>query len=127
MKPKTFEQVAEEIKGKPILVANRGIPARRVLRSIREVFKAIPVMTATDVDRTSPATSGAQELILLGENSRAYLDLDRIIKKAKDKGVIGIHPGWGFAAEDDTFPEKCEKSGHCIYRLGRPNHALVRE
>jgi pyruvate carboxylase len=92
-------------------VANRGIPARRIARSIREMSSAIPIMTATDVDKTSPATSGVQELMLLGDNPRAYLDIDRIIRKAKARGVIAIHPGWGFAAEDDTFPEKCRAAG----------------
>lgn len=110
-KEKRFEEVAAEIKGRPILVANRGIPARRIARSIKEVFKAIPIITATDVDRTSPANSAAQELILLGSNTRAYLDLDLIIRKARERGVIAIHPGWGFAAEDDAFPEKCKAAG----------------
>ena len=25
--------------------------------------------------------------------------------------TIAIHPGWGFAAEDDTFPQKCAENG----------------
>lgn len=106
-----FDSVLEKVRDKRILVANRGIPARRICRSIREVFKAIPVMTATDVDRTSPPTSGARELMLLGSNPREYLNIDRIIRKAKERGVIAIHPGWGFSAEDDSFPEKCQKAG----------------
>jgi pyruvate carboxylase len=111
VKEKTFEQVAEQIRGKRILVANRGITARRIARSIREVFHAIPVLTATDVDKTAPFTSGAQELILLGDNPRAYLDIDAIIEKAKQRNIAAIHPGWGFASEDDAFPAKCEKAG----------------
>ena len=51
MAAKTFEQVLDEVRGKPILVANRGIPARRICRAIRERFAAVPVMTATDIDR----------------------------------------------------------------------------
>ncbi len=43
------------LKGKVILVANRGIPARRICRSIRERFDAISAMTATDVDKTAPS------------------------------------------------------------------------
>ena len=110
-RPKPFKDVLEEIKGQRILVANRGIPARRIARTIREMSDAIPVMTATDVDKTSPATTGVQELMLLGENPRAYLDIDRIIRKAKARGIVAIHPGWGFSAEDETFPEKCRKAG----------------
>ncbi len=111
MKPKSFDQVLEEIRGKRILVANRGIPARRICRSITEMFDAIAVMTATDVDKTSPATSGANELLMLGSNPRAYLDLDRVIREAKARDIVAIHPGWGFGAEDDTFPKRCEEAG----------------
>ncbi|NJB66918.1 pyruvate carboxylase [Desulfobaculum xiamenense] len=107
----SFSEVLEQVRGKRILVANRGIPARRIARSIREMCGAIPVMTATEQDKTSPASSGVQELLLLGDNPRAYLDIDLVIRRAKAKGIIAIHPGWGFAAEDDTFPEKCRKAG----------------
>ncbi|MBI5520808.1 MAG: pyruvate carboxylase [Desulfovibrio sp.] len=123
MRAKSFEQVLEEVKGKPILVANRGIPARRICRSITEMFQAVAVMTATDVDKTSPATTGAHELLLLGEDPRAYLDLDRIIKMAKDRGIVAIHPGWGFGSEDDSFPKKCEEAG--IIFIG-PNQGPMR-
>ncbi|MCJ2163808.1 MULTISPECIES: pyruvate carboxylase [unclassified Pseudodesulfovibrio] len=111
MKPKSFEQVLEEVKGKRILVANRGIPARRICRSITEMFDAKAIMTATDVDKTSPATSGANELLMLGPDPRAYLDLDRVIREAKANDIVAIHPGWGFGAEDDSFPAKCKKAG----------------
>ncbi len=108
---KTFLEVLSEVEGKKILVANRGISARRVLRSIRERLRAIPVLTVTDVDMTSPATAGANELITLGPDPRAYLDIDTIIKKAKAHGVVAIHPGWGFASEDSEFPRKCAEAG----------------
>ncbi len=108
---KTFEQVLDEIRDKPILVANRGIPARRICRSIKERFDAIAVMTATDVDKTSPASSAADELMLLGPDPRSYLDLDLIIQMAKRRGIAAIHPGWGFASEDERFPAKCREAG----------------
>ncbi|MBU1611146.1 MAG: ATP-grasp domain-containing protein, partial [Proteobacteria bacterium] len=118
MQPKTFQEVLDLMSEKPILVANRGIPGRRICRSISEMSQAISIMTATDVDKTSPATSGANELLLLGEDSRAYLDLDRIVRLAKKRGVIAIHPGWGFGSEDDTFPDKCAEAG--IIFIGPP-------
>ncbi|MFH0925266.1 MAG: pyruvate carboxylase [bacterium] len=123
MKGKKFEQVQEEINGKRILVVNRGIPARRIARSIREVFKAVPIMTATDVDKTAPFTSGAQELLLLGENARAYMDMDLIISLAKARDIVAIHPGWGFMSENDIFPLKCEEAG--ILFIG-PNTETMR-
>lgn len=110
MKETTFKQVVQDLKGMKILVANRGITARRIARSIRELG-AIPVVTATDVDKTAPFTAGAQELILLGENPRAYLNIDQIIAEAKARDITAIHPGWGFASEDDMFPKKCAQAG----------------
>ena len=111
MANKSFAEVQEFLRGKTILVANRGIPARRICRSIRERFEAVAAMTATDVDKTAPAASAAQELILLGSDPRAYLDIDCIIDKAKQHGVVGIHPGWGFASEDTRFPQRCKEAG----------------
>ena len=108
---KTFEDVCKEIKGKKILVANRGIAARRISRTIRELLNAVPVMTVTDVDKTAPFTAGAKELVLLGQNPRAYLEIDRIIDLAKKQGIAAIHPGWGFASEDSSFPDKCKDAG----------------
>ncbi|MGM0453273.1 MAG: pyruvate carboxylase [Thermodesulfobacteriota bacterium] len=119
---KSFEQVQSEIEGKPVLIANRGIPARRISRSISEQLEAVAIMTATDVDKTSPSTLGAHELLLLGDDPNAYLDLDRIIRKAKNRGIIGIHPGWGFGAEDDSFPLKCDEAG--IVFIGPPAEAM---
>ena len=122
MKPKSFEEVLEEIRGKRILVANRGIPARRICRSITEMFDAKAIMTATDVDKTSPASSGANELLMLGADPRAYLDLDMVIREAKAHGVVAIHPGWGFGAEDDSFPAKCKAAG--IIFIGPPQEPM---
>ena len=123
MEPKSFEQVVREIKGRKILVANRGITARRIIRAIREELMAVPVLTVTDVDKTAPFTSGAQELILLGENPRAYLEIDRILKLAREQDVVAIHPGWGFASEDASFPKKCADKG--ILFIGPPTEPMT--
>ncbi|MDR3134760.1 MAG: pyruvate carboxylase, partial [Deltaproteobacteria bacterium] len=106
-----FDQILSKIKGQPILVANRGIPARRICRAIRDRFEAVAVMTATEIDKTAPAASAAQELMLLGSDPAAYLDLDLIISLAKRRGIRAIHPGWGFASEDERFPQLCEEAG----------------
>jgi len=107
---RSFEEVKNLLENKRILVANRGIPARRIARSIYELG-AVPVMTATDIDKTAPFTSGAVELLLLGEDPRAYLNIDLIIAKAKAKNIVAIHPGWGFASENEEFPAKCAEAG----------------
>ncbi len=122
MANKTFKDVQDYLKGKTILVANRGIPARRICRSIRERFDAVAAMTATDVDKTAPAASTAQELLLLGSDPRAYLDIDTIVQKARRRGMVGIHPGWGFASEDSRFPALCQENG--IVFIGATEEAM---
>lgn len=122
MNEKSFENVLKEIKGKKILVANRGITARRIIRSIKDLFKAVPVLSVTDVDKTAPFTTGAEELLLLGENPQGYLEIDRMIELAKAHEITAIHPGWGFAAEDHTFPKKCREAG--MYFIGPPSEPM---
>ncbi|TWI70290.1 pyruvate carboxylase [Desulfobotulus alkaliphilus] len=128
MGAQTFEEFRSEIRRRResgndvrILIANRGIPARRIARAVTELG-ATACITATDIDKTSPAAIGARKLMLLGENPTAYLDLDRIVKKAKEEGIEAIHPGWGFGAEDDSFPAKCEEAG--IIFIGPPQKAM---
>ena len=105
---KTFDDVLKQLKKQPLLVANRGISARRICRAFKERFDAIAVMTATDIDKASPAAAAAHELLLLGADPRAYLDLELVVSLAKRRGILGIHPGWGFASEDERFPRLCE-------------------
>lgn len=108
---KSFDRVVQDLRGKSVLVANRGIPGRRICRSIRERFDAVAVMTATDVDKTAPSAGSAQELLLLGPDPRAYLDIHRIVALAKQRNIVAIHPGWGFASEDEHFPRICTEAG----------------
>lgn len=83
MEQKSFDQVFEEIKGKRILARKPRHTSPQNCPLHPEQLRAIPVVTATDVDKTSPAIGGAQELLLLdliqdGQD-------DRIISEAKAK------------------------------------------
>ena len=95
----------------PILVANRGISARRICRSIRERLKAQAILTTTDIDRSSPAVSAADTIMLLGANPTAYLDIEEIVARAKKAEIQAIHPGWGFASENADFSRLCRNAG----------------
>ncbi len=122
MAHKSFNEIIQNVQGKKILVANRGIAARRIIRSIRDMFHAIPVLTVTDADRTAPFTTGAQELMLLGENPQAYLEIDHILELAQAQDIAAVHPGWGFAAEDHEFPRKCRDAGMIF--IGPPSQPM---
>jgi pyruvate carboxylase len=40
-----------------------------------------------------------------------YLDIESILKIAKDAEVDAIHPGYGFLSENTTFARRCEEEG----------------
>ncbi len=119
---RSFRELLQRTKGMHILVANRGIPARRICRSIRERLRGHAIVTATDIDRSSPAISAADEVLLLGANPTAYLDIQQVVSKAKEAGVQAIHPGWGFASEDSSFPSLCREAG--ITFIGPDSEAM---
>jgi pyruvate carboxylase len=40
-----------------------------------------------------------------------YLDIESIIKVAKEAEVDAIHPGYGFLSENTTFARRCAEEG----------------
>ena len=97
---------------KKILIANRGEIAVRIIRACKELD--IPTLAIySDVDRESKHVEMADESVCIGAAppSESYLNIDKILKVAKELKVDAIHPGYGFLAENPIFAEKVEKSG----------------
>ncbi|OEU79871.1 MAG: pyruvate carboxylase [Desulfobacterales bacterium S5133MH4] len=88
-------------------VANRGVPALRVGRTIREIG-AVYAAFYTPVDKTAPHVSKAGRAYSLSSVD-GYLDIKEIVRVAKKHNIAALHPGWGFAAENNNFPSICEK------------------
>jgi acetyl-CoA carboxylase biotin carboxylase subunit len=97
---------------KKILVANRGEIAIRVMRTCRDMgIKTVAVYS--EADRLSPHVHYADEAVCLGPapSNQSYLLGDKIIAFAKELGVEGIHPGYGFLSENADFSEKVSAAG----------------
>lgn len=97
---------------KKILVANRGEIAVRVIRACRQM--GIPsVAVYSDADRLSLHVQLADEAIAIGPPpaSESYLNMERIIRAARESGAEAIHPGYGFLSENSDFAALCEKEG----------------
>ena len=95
-----------------ILVANRGEIALRVMRSAREMgIKTVAVYS--EADRTMPFVQYADEAVCIGPapSSQSYLLGEKIIAVAKEKGVDGIHPGYGFLSENARFAQQVTDAG----------------
>ena len=68
----------------------------------------------SEEDRLSLHRFKADEAYLIGKGMgpvQAYLDVDRIVAMAADKGVDAIHPGYGFLSENPALPRACERAG----------------
>ncbi len=95
-----------------ILVANRGEIALRIMKTIRKMgIRSVAVYS--EADRNAPHVLYADEAVCLGapQSSQSYLHADKIIAFAKELGVDGIHPGYGFLSENAEFAQKVEDAG----------------
>lgn len=108
---------------KKILIANRGEIAVRVIRACRELGVTSIAVYST-VDRDSIHVQLADEAVCIGEASpeKSYLNIDAIIKAARETNAEAIHPGYGFLAENHLFAERCETES--IAFIGPDSKAL---
>jgi acetyl-CoA carboxylase biotin carboxylase subunit len=106
-----------------ILVANRGEIALRIMRSAREMgIKTVAIYS--EVDRRAPHVLFADEAVCVGPapSSESYLKGAEIVRIAKELGVDGIHPGYGFLSENAGFATLVEEAG--ITFIGPRQHAI---
>ncbi len=100
------------MKIEKVLVANRGEIAIRIFRACVEIgVRTVGVYTYED--RYSLHRYKADECYQIGEDKeplKPYLDMDAIIKVAKDNQVDAIHPGYGFLSENAQFAQKCAEN-----------------
>ncbi|CAM4346191.1 pyruvate carboxylase [Zobellia nedashkovskayae] len=101
------------MKIEKVLVANRGEIAIRIFRACVEIgVRTVGIYTYED--RYSLHRYKADESYQIGEDNeplKPYLDIDAIIKVAKENNVDAIHPGYGFLSENAKFAQKCEDNG----------------
>lgn len=95
-----------------ILIANRGEIARRVIRTAKKLGIRTGAVYS-DVDEKALFVQEADEARRIGgaKPKDSYLNIDNIIKVAKDLKISAIHPGYGFLAERWEFAERCEREG----------------
>ncbi len=95
-----------------VLVANRGEIALRVMRTCREMGMPTVAVYA-EPDARAPHTYFADERVALAGPSprQVYLDIDQLVRIAREHGAEAVHPGYGFLSENPGFAEACARNG----------------
>ena len=92
-----------------VLVANRGEIAVRAVRAAFELgCRTVAVFPYED--RNADHRIKASESYLIGERDhpvKAYLDIEEIIRVAKESGADAVYPGYGFLSENPDLAAAC--------------------
>jgi acetyl/propionyl-CoA carboxylase alpha subunit len=115
------------MKGKRVLIINRGEIAIRVAKALNELG-LVSVGVWTDNETEPPHLEFCQEWVhLAGSNNKeTYLDIPKIMKLIEDYKIDGVHPGYGFLSENREFSEALAKKGvtfigpnpTAVYKMG---------
>ena len=95
---------------KKVLIANRGEIAVRIIRACKEM-NIRTVAVYSKADESALHVELADEAYCIGPtlSKDSYLNVTNIISVAKLTGCDGIHPGYGFLAENASFAQLCEE------------------
>ncbi len=98
---------------KSLLIANRSEIAIRVMRAAAEMnIRTVAIYSKED--RLALHRFKADESYLVGEGKKplaAYLDIDDILRIARQAKVDAIHPGYGFLSENPDFAQAVMDAG----------------
>lgn len=110
---------------KKVLIANRGEIAVRIIRACKELgIETVAVYSEADVEALHVELADEAYCIGPSLSTDSYLNFSNIISAAKLTDCDGIHPGYGFLAENASFAELCEEVN--IEFIGPTSNAISR-
>ncbi|MCC6535053.1 MAG: ATP-grasp domain-containing protein [Burkholderiales bacterium] len=95
-----------------VLVANRGAVAARVMRALYELG-VHTVAVYSEADAHAPYLELSSEACPIGPAAarESYLNQDALLAVLKQTGCDGLHPGYGFLAENAEFAARVAEAG----------------
>ncbi len=107
----------------PLLIANRGEIAGRILRTCRRMgISAVAVYSDADQGASHVAAADAAVRIGPAPATASYLNADAVIDAAQNSGAAAIHPGYGFLSERADFARAVTDAG--LVWIGPPASAI---
>jgi acetyl/propionyl-CoA carboxylase alpha subunit/acetyl-CoA carboxylase carboxyltransferase component len=101
-----------------IAVVNRGEPAMRLIRAVRELdaehgTRTRVIALYTEAERRATFVRAADEAVLLADTGAGspYLDHAELARALRAARADAAWVGWGFVAEDPAFAELCADLG----------------
>lgn len=97
---------------KKVFVANRGEIAIRVIRACEELNIMTVAVYAPEDEKSLFFRLADQYFPLHGNRlQETYLNIEQLLKIAKETGCDAVHPGYGFLSESAEFARACELAG----------------
>ena len=108
-----------------ILVANRGEIACRIQKTCNRLgIKTVAVYSEADKSALHVQYANESDCIGSAAAKESYLNIDAILRVAKQYKVEAIHPGYGFLSENSQFALACQREG--IVFIGPEPHIIDR-
>jgi acetyl-CoA carboxylase biotin carboxylase subunit len=116
--------VAEGFVIRRLLIANRGEIAVRIIRACRELgIESIAVYSEADTRAAHVLVADRAVAIGPPPAMQSYLAIPRVLDAARQSGADGVHPGYGFLAENAAFAAACADAG--LIFVGPPARVIA--
>src|SRR5690606_3910561 len=96
---------------KKLLIANRGEIAIRIAQAADELDISSVAVYPRDDERSLHVRRADHAHLLQGRGATAYLDIEQLLRAARENGCDAIHPGYGFLSENAEFARRCAAEG----------------
>ncbi|SMN19614.1 similar to Saccharomyces cerevisiae YBR208C DUR1,2 Urea amidolyase, contains both urea carboxylase and allophanate hydrolase activities, degrades urea to CO2 and NH3 [Maudiozyma saulgeensis] len=108
-----------------VLIANRGEISVRIISTLKKLG-ITSIAIYSDPDKYSKHVEEADVCIPLHGSTanETYLDIEKVIRAAKESNADAIIPGYGFLSENADFADRCEQEG--IVFVG-PSGSIIRQ
>jgi len=97
---------------KRILIANRGEIAVRIIRACKEMdIETVAVYSDADANAMHVQLADLSYNIGPADAAESYLNMEAILRAARDTNADAIHPGYGFLSENADFADMVTRAG----------------